>query len=145
MPSIHDGLKAPGLRFGEPRARALLASIVAFCHVVGGLTNKGLVTTMRSLHDPSYSARHATYDLRRLRRKGFIVRTPGTNKYLLTSHGRAMATTMTKLYARVVVPALSGLEGDLDPPGGQRRPIVVAWRRYEHELDRLIEVAGMSA
>lgn len=26
MPSVHDGLKAPGFRFGEPRARALLAS-----------------------------------------------------------------------------------------------------------------------
>jgi DNA-binding MarR family transcriptional regulator len=100
---------------------------------------------MRSLHDPAYTTRQATYDLRRLRRKGFIVRVAGTNTYRLTSHGRAMATTMTKLYARVVVPALSGLEDDLGPPGGQRRPIVVAWRRYEHELDRLIDVAGMSA
>lgn len=145
MPSVHDGLKAPGFRFGEPRARALLASIVAFCHVMGGLTNKGLVTTMRSLHDPAYTSRQATYDLRRLRRKGFIQRVPGTNHYLLTSHGRAMATTMTKLYARVVVPALSGLEDDLDPPGGQRRPIVVAWRRYEHELDRLIDAAAIAA
>lgn len=145
MPSIHDGLKAPGLRFGEPRARALLASIVAFCHIMGGLTNKSLVATMRSLHDPNYTTRQATYDLRRLRRKGFIVRVPGHNLYHLSSRGRAMATTMTKLYARAVVPALSGLEQDMDPPGGQRRPIVVAWRRYEQELDRLIDAADIAA
>lgn len=145
MPSLHDGLKAPGFRFGEPRARALLASIVAFCHVMGGLTNNGLVRTMRSLHDPAYSTRQATYDLRRLRRKGFIERVPGRNHYRVTPHGRAMATTMTKLYARVVVPALSGLDDDLYPPGGQRRPIVVAWRRYEAELDRLIAASTVAA
>jgi hypothetical protein len=138
MPSVHDGLKAPGLRFGEPRARALLASIVAFRHVVGGLTNPGLVTSMRALLDPAYSTRQATYDLRRLRRKGFIERVPGRNHYVLTRHGRAMATTITKLHARVVVPALSGLETDLGPPGRDGRPIVAAWRRYETELDRLV-------
>lgn len=56
-----------------------------------------------------------------------------------------MATTMTKLYARVVVPALSGLDADLAPPGGQRRPIVTAWRNYERELDRLIAASGIAA
>jgi hypothetical protein len=145
MPSLHDGLNAPGFRFGEPRARALLASIVAFTHVVGGLTNAGLCRTMRSLHDPAYSTRQATYDLRRLRRKGFIKRVPGRNHYLLTPHGRAMATTMTKLYARVVVPALSGLEADLAPPGSHRRPIVTAWRAYENQLDKLIAASGIAA
>lgn len=112
---------------------------------MGGLTNNGLVTTMRSLHDPAYTTRQATYDLRRLRRKGFIERVPGRNHYLVTPHGRAMATTMTKLYTRVVVPALSGLEDNLDPPGGQRRPIVAAWRRYEAELDRLIAASTIAA
>lgn len=145
MPSVHDGLRAPGLRFGEPRAQALLASIVAFCHLIGGLTNKGLVATMRCLHDPNYNHRQATYDLRRLRRKGFIERIPGRHCYQLTRQGRAMATTLTKLHARVVVPALSGLEADMDPPGGVHRPIVVAWRHYEAELDRLIRAGAIAA
>lgn len=56
-----------------------------------------------------------------------------------------MATTMTKLHARVVVPALSGLDAGVNPPGGQRRPIVVAWRLYENELDRLIDAAAIAA
>jgi hypothetical protein len=145
MPSEHDGLKAPGLRFAEPRAQALLASIVAFCHLVGGLTNAGLRETMRSLYDSAYTTRQATYDLRRLRRKGFIERVPGRNRYQVTPHGRAMATTLTKLHARVVLPALSGFEAGLDPPGGRRRPIVVAWRRYESELDKLIAAAAIAA
>jgi hypothetical protein len=144
MPSVHDGLRAPGLRFGEPRARALLASIVAFCHIIGGLTNSGLVTTMRSLYDPAYTTRQATYDLRRLRRKGFIVRIPGRHAYQLTAPGRALATTMTQLYNRVLLPGVSGL-ADMDPPAGCHRPIVTAWRRYELELDRLIARSVLTA
>lgn len=145
MPSTHDGLRAPGLRFGEPRARALLASIVAFRHVVGGLTNAGLVDTMRSFYEPAYTSRQATYDLRRLRRKGFIVRITGRHAYQLTPAGRALATTMTQLYNRVLLPGVSGLADPMGPPGGNRRPIVRAWRGYELELDRLVAASGLTA
>jgi hypothetical protein len=41
LPSTHDGQRAPGLRFGDPRTMALLASVASFAHVLGGLTNKG--------------------------------------------------------------------------------------------------------
>ncbi len=127
MLSVHDGNKAPGLRFGEPRAQALLASIVAFCHLIGGLTNAGLVASMRSLHDPSYSSRQATYDLRRLKQKGFIYRVANRNVYRLTPTGHALAVTCTKLYARVILPATSGFDEPIDPPGELQRPIIVAW------------------
>ena len=42
LPSVHDGQRAPGLRFGDPRTMALLGSVAAFAHVIGGLTNKSL-------------------------------------------------------------------------------------------------------
>ena len=74
LPSVHDGQRAPGLRFGEPRTMALLGSIAAFAHVIGGLTNKSLRTQMAALWQPDYTAAQASYDLRRLRLKGFIER-----------------------------------------------------------------------
>jgi hypothetical protein len=78
LPSTtHDGLQAPGLRFGDPRVMALLAALASFTHLVGGLTNAGLCQLMRALLDPAYNARKATFDLRRLRRKGFIERVRG--------------------------------------------------------------------
>ena len=46
LPSVHNGQRAPGLRFGEPRTMALLGSIAAFAHVIGGLTNKSLRAQM---------------------------------------------------------------------------------------------------
>jgi hypothetical protein len=75
LPSIEDGLPAPGLRFGEPRTMALLACLCSYQHLFAGLTNRTLRELIAGLI-PSYSARQMTYDLRRLRRKGFIQRIP---------------------------------------------------------------------
>ncbi|MGH3264174.1 MAG: hypothetical protein ACRDNS_19510 [Trebonia sp.] len=70
-----DGLPAPGLRFGEPRTMALLACLCSFQHLFCGLTNRSLRELIAGII-PGYSARQMTYDLRRMRRKGFIQRIP---------------------------------------------------------------------
>ena len=116
LPTTHDGQRAPGLRFGEPRTMALLASVAAFSHVVGGLTNKTLRAQMAVLWSPDYSQGQASYDLRRLRLKGFIERVAHTNTYRVTAHGRSMATFFTKLASRVVVPGLTELVALVRPP-----------------------------
>ncbi len=69
---------------------ALLASVTAFAHFIAGLTNKGLRAHMAALFQPAYSSAHATYDLRRLRLKGFICRLPGTNSYRATAKAFAL-------------------------------------------------------
>ena len=46
MPSIHDGQRAPGLRFGDPRVVALLGAVCAFDTVFNGLTNAALRARM---------------------------------------------------------------------------------------------------
>jgi hypothetical protein len=67
LPSIEDGLPAPGLRFGDPRTMALLACLCCFQHLLAGLTNRSLRELIAGLI-PGYSPRQMTYDLRRLRR-----------------------------------------------------------------------------
>ena len=63
---------------------ALLASVAAFAHIFAGLTNKALRAHMAALWQPGYSSAQATYDLRRLRLKGFIERVQGTHTYRVT-------------------------------------------------------------
>jgi hypothetical protein len=139
LPSVHDGQRAPGLRFGDPRTTTLLASVAAFAHVIGGLTNKSLRGQMRSLWDPDYTSAQASYDLRRLRLKGFIERTPGTNTYRVTAHGLRVASFLTHLAARVMVPTLTDLAALAKPrPPDATRPLTTAWRSYETELNRLL-------
>lgn len=140
MPTIHDGQRAPGLRLGDPRVMALLSSIAAFGHVISGLTNPGLRQHMASRWSPDYTSAQATYDLRRLRLKGLIQRIEHTNTYRVTAQGRTVATFLTKLAGRIIIPALT----DLDPTRPQPpapRPLTTAWREYERQLDALINAS----
>ncbi len=69
-----------------------------------GCTNRELVRRVSSLLGRPYTSRQATYDLRRLRRKGLIERRPGTLRYRLTPTGRRIAVLFTKTYGRVLTP-----------------------------------------
>ena len=51
-----------------------------------------------------YSSRQATYDLRRLKRKGLIDRLSGHHRYQLTPLARRVAVLFTKVYGRVLAP-----------------------------------------
>lgn len=145
LPSIVDGQRAPGLRFGDPRTTALLASVASFSHVIGGLTNKGLRAQMATLWNPDYSPAQATYDLRRLRLKGFIERIPHTNTYRATDHGLRIAAFFTRLAARVVIPALTDLAALSRPRPPAPRPLTAAWTAYEHQLTNILRTTGLAA
>jgi hypothetical protein len=76
-PSLtEDGLYAAGLRFGEQRVMAVLAALVGFCYLVAGFANRQLVDRIGTLLQAPYGRRQATYDLRRLKRKGLIEKIP---------------------------------------------------------------------
>ena len=145
LPSIHNGQRAPGLRFGEPRTMALLGSVAAFAHVIGGLTNNSLRNQMAALWQPDYTSAQATYDLRRLRLKGLIERIKGTNTYRVTAPGLRTAAFLTQLAARVVIPALTELAALARPRPPAPRPLTAAWRTYERELTTMLRATRLVA
>jgi hypothetical protein len=69
----------------------------SYQHLIVGLTNRSLRALIAGLI-PGYGARQMTYDLRRLRRKGFIQRIPRTQREL-TGEGRRLAVFFTKTHA----------------------------------------------
>lgn len=140
-----DGLPAPGLRFGDPRVVAVLAALVSFTHLLAGFTNRRLVELVSALLDSDYTSRQATYDLRRLRRKGLIARIPGTFRYQLTPTGRSVAVLFTKAYGRVLTPGLAACDLAVPDEIAQRSPLAVAWRRLDRELDRFIDRQQLAA
>jgi hypothetical protein len=144
LPSTHDGLPAPGLRFGEPRTMALLACLCSYTHIFAGLTNRSLRELIAGLI-PGYNARQMTYDLRRLRRKGFIQRIPRSHRYQLTSEGRRLAVFFTKTYTRIVNPSLAELDPALPDQIANRTPLASSWRSFEHALDDKIRQAAIAA
>jgi hypothetical protein len=144
LPSIEDGLPAPGLRFGEPRTMALLACLCCYQHILAGLTNRSLRELIAGLI-PGYGPRQMTYDLRRLRRKGFIQRIPRTQRYRLTSQGRRLAVFLTKTYTRILNPSLAELDPALPADIATRTPLATAWRAFEQALQTRINEASITA
>jgi hypothetical protein len=130
-----DGLYATGLRFGDPRVVAVLAALVGFCNLIEGFTNGQLVTRTRRFLDAPYSTRHATYDLRRLKRKGLIRRLRKKHRYPLTPIGRAVAVLFTKTYGRVLAPGLALFDPALPDEIACRSTLAVAWRRLSRALE----------
>jgi hypothetical protein len=65
---------------GSTRVMAILAALVGFCFLIRGFTNRKLVERVKALLESPYTSRQATYDLRRLKRKGLIVKIAGTNR-----------------------------------------------------------------
>jgi hypothetical protein len=139
-----DGLPAPGLRFGEPRTMVLLSCLCSFQHLFAGLTNRSLRELIAGLI-PGYTARQMTYDLRRLRRKGFIQRIPRTQRYQLTSEGRRLAVFFTKTYTRIVNPSLAELDPTLPAAIAKRSPLALSYRAFESAIEQKIKHAAIAA
>jgi len=143
--TTEDGLYAPGLRFGEQRVMAILAALVGFCFLIRGFTNRQLVERVGGLLPTPYTSRQATYDLRRLRRKGLIAKIAGTQRYQLASPGRRVAVLFTKTYGRVLAPGLSVLDPRLPEDVTARSPLGTAWRGFERSLDEFIQANLVAA
>ena len=86
-----------------------------------------------------------TYDLRRLRRKGFIQRIPHTQRYELTSEGRQLAVFFTKTYTRIVNPSLAELDPALPNEIAARSPLATSWRALERAIEDKIRQAAIAA
>ncbi len=134
-----DGQHAAGLRFGDPRVMAVLAAVVNFAHLPAGFDNSTLTRLVADQLDAPYTARHATYDLRRLRRKRLIERLPHSRRYHLTPRGRRVAVLFTKTYGRVLTPALAELDPTVPPDIVRRSPLATAWCAFDHALDAFID------
>jgi hypothetical protein len=140
-PSQIDGQHAPGLPFGDPRVMAVLAAVIGFTHLLAGFDNPALVSAVTTLLGRPYTSRQATYDLRRLKRKGLIVRLSGHHRYQLTPLGRRVAVLFTKVYARVLAPGLAELDPRLPTDLAHHTDLAHAWRQLDRHLNQFTNAA----
>ncbi len=146
LPTKDEGQRAPALRWGDPRVMALFSALSGFAFCPEGFLNRTLRERVAALHDPGpsgYSPSRMSYDLRRLRLKGIVVRVRKSHRYVLTPLGRRIAIFMSKTFSRVVRPVLHRLDPGLavDAPDELR----AAWSTCEHLLDSVVAEARMAA
>lgn len=113
-PVACDGQRGAALRYGDPRVMALMSALCLFLNLPNGFRNHELrahVAHLLGLDPATYKPGRMTYDLRRLRLHGLIARVPRSNRYQVTRLGVRVAAFYTKLYARLLRPALAE-----DPP-----------------------------
>jgi hypothetical protein len=104
-----------------------------------------LVERVSALLQAPYSCRQATYDLRRLKRKGLIEKMTQVHRYRLTRLGREVAVLFTKTYGRVLAPGLSALDPNLPAEVIERSHLSRVWRCFDQALDVYIQQQTVAA
>jgi hypothetical protein len=139
------GQRASALRYGDACVLALLSVLLVFRLLPRGFCNRELREHLAPLlgEDPSALTQgRMTYQLRRLRLHGLIVRQAGTHRYGVTDQGLRIALFFTRSYARVLRPGLSHVTAaDLpeDPP--LRR----AFTQLECAMDQYVAHAKLTS
>src|SRR5262245_57015459 len=104
------GQRASGLRFADAAVQALLSALVVFRLLPRGFSSRDLREHLAPLlgEEPgALTQGRMTYQLRRLRLHGLIVRQAGTHRYGVTDQGLRVALFFTRSYTRVLRPGLS--------------------------------------
>jgi hypothetical protein len=144
-PAEIDGQRASALRFGDQRVQALFAALVVFSLQLRGFTNSEMRLLLAQLlgFDPAnYPAGKLTYDLRRLRLHGIIVRIPRSHRYQLTPDGLRIALFFSRTYARLLRPKLAEIIPETPPIESALR---TAFDRLESEIDACCERERLTA
>jgi len=145
QPREVKGQRASALRYGDACVLALLSALLVFRLLPRGFCNRELREHLAPLlgEDPSALTQgRMTYQLRRLRLHGLIVRQAGTHRYGVTEEGLRIALFFTRSYARVVRPGLAHVTAaDLpdDPP--LRR----AFTQLECAMDQYVAQAKLTS
>ena len=107
QPYVREGQRTGAIRFGDLRVMALAGALCVHAHAVAGFTNKSLRSLVAGLLGTDYTSAQMTYDLRRLRLHGLIVRLEHTNTYMTTPEGLRVAFFYTKVHDRILRPILA--------------------------------------
>jgi hypothetical protein len=141
-PHVVGQHKVPGLRFGDERVLALLSALVLFRLQPNGFAHRHLREQVSQLLGRSVQSGQMTYDLRRLRLHGLIVRRSGTHRYDVTPLGFRAALFLTRSYNRLLRPGMAALTSNDPSP---YVPLRHAIERVDRTLDQAWKAQQIAA
>jgi hypothetical protein len=145
QPCVVEGQRASALRYGDTCVLALLSALLVFRLLPRGFCNRELREHLAPLLGEAPSALtqgRMTYQLRRLRLHGLIVRQAGTHRYGVTDQGLRVALFFTRSYARVLRPGLSQVAADNLP---EDPPLRRAFAQLERAMDQYVAQAKLTS
>jgi hypothetical protein len=145
QPRAVAGQRASALRYGDATVLALLSALLVFRLLPRGFSNRALREHLAPLlgEDPGALTRgRMTYQLRRLRLHGLIVRQEGTHRYAVTDQGLRIALFFTRSYARVVRPGLAQVTAEDWP---EDPPLRRAFTQLQIAMDQYVAQAKLTS
>ena len=139
-----QGQRASALRYADTCVLALLSALLVFRLLPRGFANHELREHLAPLlgKDPSEMTQgRMTYQLRRLRLHGLIVRQPRSHRYEVTQRGFRIALFFTRSYARLLRPGIAEL---LDPAARPDSRLRRAADQLEAAMDEYVARAKLT-
>ncbi|MGH3768133.1 MAG: hypothetical protein ACRDS0_05910 [Pseudonocardiaceae bacterium] len=122
LPSQIGTTRVGGIDLNKPRIRAALAAVLALAAAPGGFTVADLAARVHTITpNTDYTARHAAYDLRKLRGKELITKPGRSRRYHVLPPAARTIAALLALRDHVIAPILAGVRSP--PDGPQTHPL----------------------
>lgn len=132
LPSQIGATRVGGIDLNKPRIRAALGAVLALTAAPGGFTVADLAAKVHTITgNTGYTARHAAYDLRKMRGKDLVVKPGRSRRYQVPSPAARTITALLALREHVIAPILAGIRS----PRMGRKP--ATWTRVDRDYETL--------
>jgi hypothetical protein len=132
LPSQIGATRVGGIDLNKPRTRTALTAVLALTAAPGGFTVADLATRVHTITgNTSYTARHAAYDLRKLRGKELLIKTGRSRRYQVPALAARTINALLALRDHVIAPILAGVRS----PRMGRKP--AHWTLVDRDYETL--------
>ncbi|OQA45602.1 MAG: hypothetical protein BWY52_01236 [Chloroflexi bacterium ADurb.Bin325] len=148
QPGCVGQTRVAGVDLSNPRMRAVIQAILALAAAPKGFlvaTVAAKVREIRGLTPEAYRARHAAYDLRKLRGKQWVRIIDKSRSYEVVPEGLQAMTAILVLRDKVIKPVLAATAKPIqtDPPE-RLTPLDALYRTLQGDMCQLFQLLGIA-
>jgi hypothetical protein len=137
-----------GINLNLPRLRAVIEAVISLAAAPKGFAVSDLAPKVRKILglDPDkYTTRQASYDLKKLRGKNWVLKIGTSRKYETTPSGLRAMTALLVLREKVIKPVLAGAtKPKPGPKPKHQHPIDAHYRDVQVAMHNLFQVLGVA-
>ena len=140
--------RVAGVDLSNPRMRAVIEAVLALAAAPEGFLVTAVaakVRAIRGLDAEAYRARHAAYDLKKLRGKNWVRTVGKSRRYEVVPEGLQAMTAILVLRAKVITPVLAATAKQVqtDPPE-RLTPLDALYRTLQGDMYRRLHLLGVA-
>jgi len=149
LPSTLGATRIGGLDINRARTRAVVAAVIAASADPRGFSVGELAVKVREVRrcgPADYRPRQASYDLKKLRAKGMLLRVEGTRRYRATPDGLRTLVALHVLRERVLKPILAGASRSLAHQSPTNAGVIDAhYETIQRAMEQLFRALNIAA